>query len=337
MEMETFCLEDTLLNDKRGGLIELEKVSPAKEAPSESPKKICAVGIAEFLKHEFPPRENILAPWLPTQGLCMIHAPRGIGKTFVALNIAFAVSTGDVFLRWQAPKARGVLYLDGELPAVVIQERFSRIITSADKEPTASLKIITPDLQSSGMPDLATIEGQKDVEPHLEDISLLIVDNVSTLCRAGRENEAESWLPVQEWALRLRSRGISVVFIHHAGKDGNQRGTSRREDILDTVINLSRPGDYSPEEGARFEVHFKKSRGIYGDDVKPFEAKLITGPDGKHLWGMKDLEESLTEKVANLLNDGIPQNEIADLLKVSKGTVSKHKQKAHALGLIRAK
>jgi len=63
-----------------------------------------------------------------------------------------------------------------------------------------------------------------------------------------------------------------VPFIHHSGKGGEQRGTSRREDVLDTVIALKRPADYSPEQGACFEVHYEKSRGIFGDDVAPFKA-----------------------------------------------------------------
>jgi len=37
---------------------------------------------------------------------------------------------------------------------------------------------------------------------------------------------------VQGWLLVLRRRGISVMVIHHAGKSGLQRGTSRREDVL---------------------------------------------------------------------------------------------------------
>ena len=56
----------------------------------------------------------------------------------------------------------------------------------------------------------------------------------------------------------------------------DQRGTSAREDIMDTVISLRRPREYSMAEGARFEVHLTKARGILGDDAKPFEANLIT-------------------------------------------------------------
>ena len=64
-------------------------------------------------------------------------------------------------------------------------------------------------------------------------------------------------VPMQNWLLKLRRQGIAVLLIHHAGTNGRQRRTSRREDALDTVIALRRPDDYSPEQGARFEVHFE--------------------------------------------------------------------------------
>lgn len=88
------------------------------------------------------------------------------------------------------------------------------------------------------------------------------------------------------------------------------------------------------EEGARFEVHFEKARGIHGEDVKPFEARLASGPGGKQLWTIQTIEDSLTARVARLLNDGVPQGELAEELGVSKGTVSKHKRKAQELGLL---
>lgn len=297
---------------------------------------IKVVSISELLTLKLPPRSNILNPWLPLQGICMIHAPRGFGKTFIAMGIGVATASGGRFLKWEAPQPYGVLYIDGEMPAVTVQERLSAIIASQDKEPIAPFKIITPDLQDHSMPDLSTFQGQTAIEPHLENISLVIVDNLSTLCRQGRENESESWIPMQEWALNLRRRKVSTLFVHHSGRSGQQRGTSKREDVLDTMICLKHPGDYRQEDGARFEVHFEKSRGIYGDDVRPFEAKLITGPEGLLTWATKDVEDSLTEKVADLLNEGIPQSEIAELLGVAKGTVSKHKNKAVSLGLLRA-
>ena len=163
----------------------------------------------------------------------MIYAPRGVGKTHVALGIAHAVTSLTPFLGWHIPKARSVLYLDGEMPATLMQERLAAIINSSKANLIAPFKLLTPDLQNGPMPDLATHKGQLTLEPYVEGIDLIIVDNISTLCRSSKENEADSWLPVQEWALKMRASGKSILFIHHAGKGGNQRGTSKREDILD--------------------------------------------------------------------------------------------------------
>jgi putative DNA primase/helicase len=117
------------------------------------------------------------------------------------------------------------------------------------------------------------------------------------------------------------------LFIHHSGKGGSQRGTSKREDILDTVISLRHTQDYEPSQGACFEVHFEKSRGIYGADVEPFEARLVDG-----IWTMKSIRRSSLEKVIRLTRDGYSQKEIADEIGKTKGYVSKLVRQAKEKG-----
>lgn len=278
--------------------------------------------IETLLRTEFPPRELVLAPWLPTKGLAMIYGPRGIGKTHLSLGIAYAVATGGQFLRWHAPAPRRVLVIDGEMPAVALQERLAVIVDAASVEPPSPdfIRLLPMDMQEGCNLDLSDKASQAALEEVIDCAELLIVDNISTLTAGGPENEAESWLPVQQWALGQRRLGRSVVFIHHAGKSGQQRGTSRREDVLDTVVALRRPSDYRPDEGARFEVHFEKSRGFYGDDAKPFEAALIHGEG----WTTRDMADADMARVMALTAEGMPIREIADELGMSKS-------KAHRL------
>lgn len=220
-----------------------------------------ALTLAEFLERKLPPREFVLDPIIPTQGLVMLYAKRGVGKTHLALGIACAVASGIPVLRWNAPKPRRVLYLDGEMPGTAMQERLRALRTAAGGDPPSldNLRIVTPDLCLDPIPNLASLEGQAQVEPLLNGVELLVIDNLATLARFGKENESESWRPIQTWLLDLRRRGISVLLVHHAGKGGQQRGTSSREDILDTVINLAHPLDYKPTEGARFIVSLDKA------------------------------------------------------------------------------
>jgi hypothetical protein len=110
--------------------------------------------------------------------------------------------------------------------------------------------------------NLSSKEGQHELEQHPEGIDLLILDNLSTLLANGSEGASDAWLPMQHWLLKLRRRGVAVLLIQHAGANGRQRGTGRREDALDTVIALRRPEDYSPAQGARFEVHVEKARSL---------------------------------------------------------------------------
>lgn len=81
----------------------------------------------------------------------MIYAPRGVGKTFIALGIANAVVNGTSFLKWQANKPRGVLYLDGEMPAPQMQERLKMMLKTDSEQASAPFKLLTPDMQEAAM------------------------------------------------------------------------------------------------------------------------------------------------------------------------------------------
>jgi hypothetical protein len=164
---------------------------------------------------------------------------------------------------------------------------------------------------------------------------LVIVDNISTLVRdTERENDAESWREVGAWALRMRQRGRAVLFVHHDGKSGQQRGTSKREDTLDVVIQLKHPPDYSPDEGAQFEGHFRKYRPRPGAEVKPIEARLTTDRDGRQAWTWRDVEEGTFEGVVELANDGLRPGDIASELSIHKSRVSRHLKRARIEGKV---
>ncbi len=167
----------------------------------------------------------------------------------------------------------------------------------------------------------------------LDGAEFLVLDNLSTLVNGGRENDAESWVGMQGWLLRLRRRGMSVLLIHHAGRGENARGTSKREDILDTVTHLKRPSDYQIEEGARFEVHLTKCRCVFGDDAAPFEAKMETR-DGASLWTVREMKDVQADQVAAMTTDGMSSREIADELGIGKSTVNRIQNKHRRLGRV---
>lgn len=298
---------------------------------------LIALNFSQLMNLKLPPRELILAPILPTQGLCMLFALRGVGKTHVALGIAYAVANGGSFLRWHAPIPRKVLYIDGEMPLVAMQERLRMISLGADKPLLDSnyLQLVNPDVLDIPFPDLSTNKGRAVFEPLIDDCELVIIDNISCCFRSGVENEAESWQAIQSWALAQRKRGKSILFVHHAGKNGRQRGTSKREDTLDTVIQLKRPKAYQPDQGACFEVHYEKNRHFFGKEAEPFQAHLQIFDEGKLTWKISNtsVDEEI-EEIADLFNQGMTFNEIIDETGLTKSKIETRRKKAKRLGLL---
>jgi len=309
---------------------------PPLAEPGPAPQAALTVDLfADFMRLELPRRELVASPWLRERDLFMLYGWRGVGKSWVAAGLALVTTSGGRFLRWSVETPRPVVYVDGELPTQALQERFAALAAGSDplQVPQVPFKIIAADRQERGILSLATCEGQAAVEAHLEAGCLLLLDNVSTLCRTDKpENDAESWLPVQEWLLRLRRQGVTVGVVHHAGKGGQQRGTSRREDVLDSVLVLKRPQDYAEREGARFEVHFEKSRGLAGASVEPFEARLETGDRGAAIWTLRDLDDKLDETILALSRDGMSARAIAREVGRNASTVARRLKAARERG-----
>ena len=290
-----------------------------------------AFNMVDFLSIALPKRSFLLRPVIPTQGIVILFAPRGIGKTFAALGAAMAVAGGLSIYNWRAPEAHNVLYVDGEMPAISMQERLAALSLgmAAPAHALQNLSIITPDMQPRPMPDLATVAGQEALEPFLFGVKLLVLDNLATLCRTGKENESQSWMPMQTWLLDLRRRGMAVLLVHHAGKSGDQRGTSAREDIMDTVISLRRPKTYNVAEGARFEVHLTKARGIVGEEAQPFEVHL-RAEENCLLWEVHELVDVQAETLKCLLAEGLSLRDCAEEMGISKSALHRLKKRIEA-------
>lgn len=284
----------------------------------------------QLITAELPAREAIVEPILAREGLAMLYGPRGLGKTFVALGLAWAAAAGGSFLKWQASRPHRVLYVDSEMPAADMGQRL-HMLGSAPP----GLAFMMASLSPAGLLDLGKPEGQRGFERCWGETppELLVLDNLSSLVGL-RGGDPDSWHTLQAWLLGLRRRGMAVLMVHHAGKDGTQRGTSRREDVLDLVLALRRPADYAPDQGARFELHFEKARGLHGDAVAPFEARLVTDGNGlaRFQWG--PLTATDFDRAVPLFQSGASVREAAAALSLSKSACHRLRVRAVEMGLV---
>ncbi len=293
------------------------------------------VSYPDLLALEIPERIRHV-PWLPERGNVMVYGPRGVGKTFFQLALAVALTTGQALLRWPAPVPVGVLYVDGEMQ---LDELRNRITALSNLPPTAPLEFLTSQLvyhRCAGKDLVLTSEAMRhEVEKILEArpaIRVLILDNISCLFSGINEDSKQDWEPINAWLIRLRHRGLATVLVHHAGKAGQQRGTSGREDSLDTVIQLSKPTGADAREGCHFELTFTKCRSVTGEDVAPLDVRLQTVDSGLQ-WFWQPIEVSKLDQARRVVAEGVSgPTELAEELGINKGYASRLLKKLKAEG-----
>jgi putative DNA primase/helicase len=282
----------------------------------------------DFLARKFPPVELLLDPWLPRRGIAMIFGRAGVGKTILAQTTAYTLATGGAFLGWRAPAPSRVLYVDGEMDPAELGQRFAAIHaanrTVGIASPAENLAIMThADANGDfGIPDLAdpSSDTRDRIEATLGDRDVLFLDNISALCRTGVENDAESWALMNEWLITLRRRGKTTVLVHHAGKSGKQRGTSKREDPLNTILVLE-----DGKEGEELSIRFIKNRGFVRPDPMPVR---ISWQDAKLAILRQDADGDRISELQRLLGEGLTQKQVAEKLGISQSYVSEHRGEA---------
>lgn len=290
---------------------------------------------ADLVLQEIPPREYVVDPFLPSSSLSMIYAARGIGKTWFALSLAMAISRGQDFLTFEVPKQRTVLLVDGEMTLSDLQSR----IKSLDPQPPPSLLILPSErLFREDRPlNINSPEDQAAVEQAIDALrtegrgpEVIIFDNLSSLSGGIDENDNSALDALLRWLVGLRHKGLAVMLVHHAGKSGDQRGASRREDLLDTSIKLFKrkasddEDEPPPGDGATFMVEFVKTRGKL-PNPSTFELSLEEKPDGTLGWVLASgAPVSPKDRVlrAIALDEPTSQQKLAEILDKSKGHVS---------------
>lgn len=274
----------------------------------------------------------------------MAFAARGRGKTYFALALALAVTRGENKFLGHYPTRgkRRVLYIDGELPLRDLYERLHKMDPSAPPELGF---LSSEDLFRAGETlNLHDADTQGEIDAMLKKITrcgkkpdLIILDSLSTLSAGADENDNSQLDGLIQWLMRLRHGGYSVLLLHHTGKNGEQRGASRREDYLDTSIKLATPKTEIPHDGAHFVLEFTKTR-----DRRPnpdqLECKLEQQADGPLAFTTSEAGPGAPKRVEVLRaianNPGTTQQALAGTLGRHKSGISNHCRELRKRGLL---
>lgn len=309
--------------------------------PYDPPKKVTiedvVLNLKDFNTIELPIKRKILNPWLSEQSIGLISGWRGVGKSWFAISLLDAVSKGESFGPWETENSVPCLYLDGEMPAQDVKERFTALNHEGD---LINSLYIYCDAYANHLglskANLLSEKWRAAIKRILvtRKIKLWAVDNLASLAGGIDENSKKDWDPINAWLLELRFAGISTIMLHHTNKEGGQRGTSAREDNIDISIMLKQPVNYVPEDGAFFVAKFSKARVSTSDLplIADIQFKLEQDESGQLVWTWGNVKKETKIEVLKMIDEGAKTNEITDVLGITKGYVSQIKNRAIKAG-----
>jgi putative DNA primase/helicase len=288
---------------------------------------------------EIRPVKKFLGP-ICEGSLGEIFGPRGIGKTYLRDVLALCLTRQIDLGPFKCENPAGILVIDGEMSLNHLKERLASLSQNM-KEALKPLDLISNEYfyrEGIRVINLANKKWRDAfiglIKATAERYDVIVFDNLSSFLPGIKENDQEAWAPINGFLLQLRWMGKAVIFIHHAGKGGDQRGTSGREDQLDFVLKLTLPAAYDPEGGCCFDATLTKMRSLTGAEAAPFHFQIAEHPMGGLTWVVKNLKESKKEIIIALLGNGLSQKEISEILKVDKAHVSRVRKTAVKQGLL---
>lgn len=262
---------------------------------------------------------------IPRTGLIMLYGETGIGKSYAAIDLAFAITAGSDWAGRETSPFEA-LYIPTE-DAYGIDRRNTLIARQRGLSEYFKPLIVDCQFDLSRNSDsvVRLIENLRGVPGP---IGLVIIDTMQMALGGADENSANEATAIVENCRRLSLYlDCAVLLVHHSGKDGSKkaRGSSAFMAAMDTVIHMTKS-----KSGVVLKV-VKQKNGPGGFTCSG-KLLLTDGGDGCYLqlddWSdgvsepRKASKAPLSEIVLGLVadycgktgSDWVSRNEITDML-----------------------
>jgi len=201
--------------------------------------------LSAFLNRDIPSLERIYGDWLTHPGIGLIYGPTGVGKSWLAMDLAVSLAIGRPFLDWEADRSFPVWFLDGENGSQVLQERF-RVLCPDGSESLFPISVPEWEVEHGISFDLAD-EATQNIVLEWFDCDgplvpkFMVFDNVTTLFgQVDQLSNSEVEGRVMAFLVALKARGISPILVDHTGKEAQKgaRGASVKEDRSEWILKM---------------------------------------------------------------------------------------------------
>lgn len=192
-----------------------------------------------------PKPEWIFHELLQVDSLALLYGPSGLGKSFVALEMAFAVATGDSSI-FEVSKTGPVVYIVGEGLAGIGSRIEAWELNRNTHLPDTNPAFLGDALQIAEGKDIKSFA--KAIKVELEEEPLLIIFDTLARCAVGLdENSAKDMGTLIAGLDQLRKDfGSTLLVVHHSTKSSakTERGSGAIYGAADTVLSLTPDGKY---------------------------------------------------------------------------------------------
>ncbi len=183
----------------------------------------------------------LVEPILPAGRQVAIYAMAKAGKSLLALDVAAALATGSAILGRPAGAPMDVVYVDLEMTREDLRDRLADLGYGPDTDLSHLHYYLLPLLPPLDRPDGG--QALLEIVQHHQ-ASVLVIDTMARAV-AGEENSADTYRHFVTFLGRpLKTAGVTVLRLDHAGKDGErgQRGSSAKADDVDVVFKMTADG-----------------------------------------------------------------------------------------------
>lgn len=203
---------------------------------------------------------------IPAGGLVAIYGEPGCGKSFIALDIAFCVSTG---MPWQGhPVEPGrVLYIAAEGGSGISKRVRALLLHHKTRPSQVDVAWLVESIPVHVDSDQMTILLER-IETEIVDWKpdLVIIDTLAR-CFDGDENEQEDMGRFVAGVDHLRGQfGCTVMVIHHTRLDGSrERGNTAFRGAADAMLFIEKDGP---------DIRITNTKQKDAEEFKPIDLEL---------------------------------------------------------------
>lgn len=219
-----------------------------------------------------PPIEWLVEGIIPKGALCMLYAPSGVGKSWLALDLAHHIATGRRWLGREVAQGPGLYVVAegmGGFPQRVIA--WSEAVGLPDGP--GPMRYVPEPVRFHEPTETAALVVALEQAGHVP--ALMVVDTLHASIAGGSDSDSKDMGLVIDGIKRVQAAvGSAALVVHHTGWDtSRERGSSSIRASMDVVLALR------PLGGGNLELKVEKLR----DGVTPPPIVVHLQPTGAAL------------------------------------------------------